>query len=171
MRPHSPGAEQRTGAPVQYSLPDSSAMADMAERARFEVWRATEAVGQGVEPWWGVVMYTLWRVFPLLIVLGGVAWLFAGVCAREGMYTLHKQSRKAFAIIALSVAAVLLVNFLLMAVGMGFGPFGLSMIAAAETYAAYLIVTWLVPDFNPAPGNQPRGRGYYQEKGQSLLDK
>lgn len=169
MRPYREAITPRTDAPVSYSLPDSAGMADAAERAKYEVWRATETIGQGVEPWWGVVMYTLWRVFPFLILAGGVSWLFAGVCAREGMYTLHKHSRRAFAILALSVAAVLLINFLLIAVSMGLGPLGLSMVAAAETGAAYWLVTWLIPDFRPAAGNHPREGGYYNDNNPRLL--
>lgn len=153
----------RTDEPVSYGLPDSLGMADMAEQVRYEIWKATEAAGQGVRPWWSVVMFALWRVFPFLIVALGVTWLFAGVCAKEGMYTLHKQSRRAFAVILLGVAAILLTNFLLMAVAAGFGPLGLTLVAAAETFAAYKIVTWLVPDFRPALGNEPRRQGSYYD--------
>jgi hypothetical protein len=140
----------------------------MAEDTKHQIWRATDAAGKGIKPWWDVVMFTLWQVFPFLIILGALSWLFAGVCAREGMYTLHKHARRVLAIDALAVAGVLLVNFLLVAVGMGFGPFALSLIAAGETYAAYVLVTWLVPDFRPAPGNEPRGRAAYFDQSRQL---
>jgi fatty acid desaturase len=135
-------------------------MADMAEQVRYEIWKATEAAGQGVKPWWDVVMYALWRVFAFLLIALCLSWLFAGVCAKEGMYALHKQSRRAFAVILLSVAAIVLTNFLLMAVSAGFGPLGLTLVAATETFIAYKVVTWLVPDFRPALGNEPRRGGF-----------
>jgi hypothetical protein len=161
-----PPSEVTPGAGWQ--MPDSLSSAQMAEDTKHQIWRATDAAGKGIKPWWDVVMFTLWQVFPFLIILGALSWLFAGVCAREGMYTLHKHARRVLAIDALAVAGVLLVNFLLVAVGMGFGPFALSLIAAGETYAAYVLVTWLVPDFRPAPGNEPRGRAAYFDQSRQL---
>jgi len=145
-------------------IPDSSGMATMAEKAKRQIDQIGTIAGQSIRPWWEVVMHGLWTAFPFLLIAGAIAWLFAGVCAREGMYDLHKQSRRALAVIALAVAAVLLVNFLLIAVGMGFGPLGLSIIAAIETYIAYRLVTWLVPDFTPAAGNEPE-RGMFRRGG------
>lgn len=168
MRPISAIPADRVAPGAGWQMPDSLSSAQMAEDTKYQIWRATDAAGKGIKPWWDVVMFTLWQVFPFLIILGALSWLFAGVCAREGMYTLHKHARRVLAIDALSVAGVLLVNFLLMAVGMGFGPFALSLIAAGETYAAYVLVTWLIPDFRPAPGNEPRGRAAYFDQSRQL---
>lgn len=144
-------------------IPDSNSMVSMAEQAKRQIDQIGAIAGQSIRPWWEVVMHALWTAFPFLLIAGAICWLFAGVCAREGIYDLHKYARRALAIIALSVSAILLVNFLLMAVAMGLGPFGLSVVAAVETYIAYRLVTWLVPDFRPARGNMPVSdlRGHY----------
>lgn len=144
-------------------IPDSNSMVSMAEQAKRQIDQIGAIAGQSIRPWWEVVMHALWTAFPFLLIAGAICWLFAGVCAREGIYDLHKYARRALAIIALFVSAILLVNFLLIAVAMGLGPFGLSVVAAFETYIAYRLVTWLVPDFRPARGNMPVSdlRGHY----------
>lgn len=138
-----------------FQMPDSAGMVTMAERAKRQIDEIGLVAGQSIRPWWEVVMHTLWIAFPFLIIAGAVCWLVAGVCAREGIYDLHKYARRGLAIIALSVAGILLVNFLLIAVSMGMGPLGLPIVAIIETLIAYKLVTWLVPDFTPAYGNEP----------------
>lgn len=144
-----------------FNLPDSSSMASMAEQTKYQIDQFGKMAGDGIKPWWDVVMHMLWTLFPFLIIAGAISWFFAGVCAREGMIMLHKRSRHVFAIIAMSVAAIILVNFLLQAIAWGFSPLALSIVAVIETAIAYFVVTWMVPDFRPAIGNEPERRNPY----------
>lgn len=156
-------AMPRTDQPVNYAIPDSATMAGMAERAKYQIWSMGQEAGRGVRPWWEVVMFTLWTCFPFLIVFGAISWFVAKVAAKEGMYDMHKWARYCFAVLALSVGSVLLINCLLFAVYAGVGPFGMTVIAIVETSIAYWVATKLIPDFRPAAGNAPRRSAAVQQ--------
>lgn len=164
MRPYSQAVE-----PPQMQIPDSVRMAEMARDAKRQIWEMTEAANDAVEPWWDVVMFAFWRIFPFLVLFGAISWFVARVSAAEGMYELHKKARAAFAILAMMSGAVVLVNCLLYAMSRGAGPFPLFIIAACETYIAYLVVSRLVPDFRPARGNSPMMRRNDHENPTLLL--
>lgn len=135
---------------------DSQTMVDYAERAKYEIWQMTQTAGKAAKPWWAVVMFTLWQILPFVVIFGAISWLAAIVAAKEGMYELHKQARHAFAILALCFGGILLVNFLLMAISADLGPAMLLLVAIVETYIAYKAIEWIIPDFRPSRGNQPR---------------
>lgn len=165
MRPNrSEGAPE----PAGYSLPDSAGMADMAEQVKYEMWKAKEMAVDSAEPWWGVVMYAFWMLIPFLFLLGGASWLWAKVCATEGMFTVHKAARRIFAILSLSAATVLLANVMIAAIVAGVHPFLLFLLAIAECAIANRVVSWLIPDFRPAAGNHPL-RNYHNNDQPPLL--
>lgn len=145
--------------PDGWRMPDSIEMQVMAEKAKYEIWKASQQVGAIARPWWEVVMTAFWVVLPFLVVVGGVLWFAAMVFAREGMLLYHKNTRAAFAVIAVIAGGVLLVNILLTSVWFGFGPVALIAVAGAETFIAYKVVSWIIPDFRPARGNEPE-RGF-----------
>ena len=156
MRPHTSVAtvpdEQPNGG---FEMPDSIQMQQSAERAKYEIWRAQQALSTAAKPWWGVVMYALWIVFPILLVLMLVLWFAAGVFSSEGMYEWHKRARSSFAILSVAVVSVLLVNIMVTAIYAGFSPLVLTGIAILEARIAYGLTTRLIPNFSPDAGNAP----------------
>lgn len=145
--------------PTGFSMPDSAGMVEMSERAKYEIWKAKQMLAAASRPWWEVVMFAFWSVFPFLIVTSALSWLVAGVAAKEGMYEMHKWARYIFACIALLAGGILLINCLLFAMYYGASAGWLTVIALGETWIAYRVVTALVPDFRPAAGNSPMRRG------------
>lgn len=154
MRPYS---ETRPGQGVE--MPDSASMEEMADRAKYEIWKAGEVAKQVARPWWNTLMWTLWYVFAVIAIAAAVLGLGAKVFAKEGMYNWHKACRRGLAIILVSVGAILMVNGLLVFATYGVGPIGLSVVALVEVLLASWIVSFLVPNFTPDQGNSPIIRG------------
>jgi hypothetical protein len=138
-----------------FETPDSAAMIEMAERAQYEIWKASQTAGAVAKPWWEVVMSVFWVLYPLLLIFSLIAWVFARVFASEGMMMEHKYARRALVIVLLSVAAVVLCNLMLWAISTGAGPIPLTLFACVLAVVAYFIVSRLTPNFTPARGNEP----------------
>jgi hypothetical protein len=151
MRPYN----VTTNAP-NFTMPDSAAMVQLAEKTQYEIWKAGRYAGAMAKPWWDVVMMAFWTAFPILLILALIAYLFARVFASEGMRESHRVARRTLVYLLLTAAAVLLVNLMLLAISSGFGPVGLTLIGGALAFVSYLIVSRLTPNYTPAEGNDDR---------------
>jgi len=150
----------------QLAMPDSSKSAAMAERMKYEIWRAGEYGGRLAKPWWEVVMEAFWVLYPILIILATIAWICARVFSSEGMLYEHKAARRTLVYILLIIAGVMAINTLVWAISIRMHPLGVTGLALAISGIAWYIVSRLSPNFDPAPGNEPErgqanGGSYY----------
>lgn len=156
MRPYN---ETRPGDNTGVTMPDSAGMEEMAERTKYEIWKAGEVAKKVARPWWNTLMWVLWYVFAVIAIAAAVLGLGAKVFAKEGMYNWHKACRRGLAIILVSVGAILMINGLLLFASYDVGPVGLSVVALVEVLLVSWIVSFLVPNFTPDQGNAPMIRG------------
>lgn len=158
----------RTDSPVNFSIPDSATSAAMADRVGEQIQSAGRSVGKLAMPWWRVAMNTVWMVAPLLGLIATLLWVWAGVSASEGMIRLHKVSRRGLVYVLLGLASVLAINAVLELMVSGAGVLLIWLVCIVLGLIAYFTITRIVPNFNPAPGNEPeRGQipgGFYPGK-------
>lgn len=165
MRPYSQAVDPGQGG---FQMPDSVTSAEMAERVKYEIWKAEELASKTAKPWWSVVMAAFWVLYPILLILSVVSWVCARVFASEGMIMPHKYARRFLVGVLLSVGAVVLVNAMLWAISTGAGPFPLTIFGMLLAGIAYYVVSRLTPNFSPAPGNEPE-RAMYNRNQPPLL--
>ena len=165
MRPYSRVVDPGQGG---FQMPDSVTSAEMAERVKYEIWKAEQIASQTAKPWWSVVMAAFWVLYPILLILSVVSWVCARVFASEGMIVPHKYARRFLVGVLLSVGAVVLVNAMLWAISTGAGPIPLTVFGILLAAIAYYVVSRLTPNFSPAPGNEPE-RAMYNRNQPPLL--
>lgn len=165
MRPYSQAVDPGQGG---FQMPDSVTSAEMAERVKYEIWKAEQIASQTAKPWWSVVMAAFWVLYPILLILSVVSWVCARVFASEGMIIPHKYARRFLVGVLLSVGAVVLTNAMLWAISTGAGPAPLTLFGIFLATIAYYIVSRLTPNFNPAQGNEPE-RAMYNRNQPPLL--
>lgn len=144
-----------TSAPVEYSLPDSTTSAEMAERVKYQIWLASQQAGKMARPWWEVVMYAFGIALPLFIVGIALGRFASEFFAEEGMLREHKIVRAWLAILVVITVGVGLLEVLLLSMWAGMHPVALSVLALLEAWLANRLAGWLVPDFRPSAGNAP----------------
>lgn len=134
---------------------DSAGMARQAEEVKRQIGLYSSAAWKAARPWWGVVMFVFWMLFPVFAGAAGLAYLAARAAANEGMRNAHRGSRRILFWLLMTSAVLLYVNVIISMVYMELGPFWITVVVAAMTGVAYFIITALVPDFSPAIGNSP----------------
>lgn len=151
-----------------FSMPDSAEMADMADRAKYEIWKAQKMIGAASRPWWEVFMYAFGVALPLFIIGIFVLRFAAGFFASEGMLVQHKVARAWLATLVVITIGVGLLEVLLLSMWAGFHPVALCVVAIAASGFATEMAKRLVPDFRPAAGNSPVRRNTYNDGPQLL---
>lgn len=144
-------------------MPDSVSMAEMAERAKYEIWKGTEAASQAAAPWWEVIMFTFWQWSPLTIIIMMLAWMWARVGAEEGFWAIYRPAKRVLIIISLCVATLFMVNIFLWFKSLNMPAWTMFGVAAAECLVAVFVLTRINPDYRPAKGNNPNppANGFY----------
>ena len=153
-----------TDDPPRFTMPSAEESAMMAEHAKYQIWQYGNIAGTVARPWWDVIMTAFWVVYPILIILSIIAWVCARVFSSEGMIREHRVARRSLVMVLLGVAGVLLINAMLFTISLQPGPFVLTVVGAALAGIAYLIVSRLTPNFDPASGNEPRIESPYGQR-------
>jgi len=153
-----------TDEPPRFTMPSAEESAIMAEHAKYQIWQYGNMAGTVARPWWDVIMTAFWVVYPILIILSIIAWVCARVFSSEGMIREHRVARRSLVMVLLGVAGVLLINAMLFTISLQPGPFVLTVVGAALAGIAYLIVSRLTPNFDPASGNEPRIESPYGQR-------
>lgn len=151
-----------------WQMPDSATNAAMAERVKFEAWRAADGAGRLGMPWIDVVFYLLLLLAPVLIILGYLLRFGAGFFASEGMLEPHKWCRAGLAYIVFIGVGATLLWVMIASYKLGVPPWALVVIAGIETWLATKVSKWFVPDFRPAAGNGIINRRGAYENGPGL---
>lgn len=150
-----------------FVMPDSAGMVEMADRAKYEIWKASKLVEDATMPWWEVVMYGFWRWSPFLALLMGISWFWASLGSDEGYWYIHRYAKNVLMIVSGSVATLFAINIYLWFVAQNAPTWVLYIVAAVEFGIAYLIVRKINPDYRPAKGNGPKSAqkksGYYDQ--------
>jgi hypothetical protein len=155
MRPHNETAAAEDLQGESFQMPDSLAMVDMAERAKFEIWKYSNTAGGMAKPWWDVIMFGFWELASMIVLILMICWLWAKVAAKEGFWEIHRIAKKTLVVVSLGSATILLINIYLWAKVAGW-PIGMLFgLACVEAGAAYMILIWFNPDFRPQKGNTP----------------
>jgi len=136
-----------------FAVPDSLEMAYMAENVRVEFDKAGRQAVSAARPWFDTLNFIFMWLYPLLLLVGGVSYLWAFVAAKQGMYDTHRVSMQAFTWVALITATVVLINMLVFAFSFDLHPAVLTLIAAAEVGLIVYITHKVSPDFRPSRGN------------------
>lgn len=153
-----------------FAVPDSLEMAYMAENVRVEFDKAGRQAVSAARPWFDTLNYIFMWIYPLLLLVGGVSYLWAFVAAKQGMYDTHRVSMQAFTWVALITATVVLINALVFAFSFDLHPALLTLIAAIEVGIVVYIVHKVSPDFRPSFGNEPEGQSIFTPvKGQRRI--
>ena len=155
MRPHSETVNP-DNLGRSFSMPDSAGMAEMAERAKYEIWKASNMVENAAAPWWEVIMYAFWRWSPFFALLIGICRFWASLGSDEGYWSVHRYAKSILMIVSGSVATLFAINAYLWFVAQNTPTWGLYIVAGVEFGVAYLIVRKINPDYRPAAGNNPR---------------
>lgn len=155
MRPHSETVNpDNLGRP--FSVPDSAGMAEMAERAKYEIWKASNMVENAARPWWQVFMFAFWQwswLFGLTIML---AWVWTAVGAKEGFWDVHRIAKRVLVILTLCVGSLFAVNIYLFIMSLNLPGWILFVVAVVEAWIIYWVIQRVNPDYRPAAGNNPR---------------
>ena len=137
-------------------IPDSIRMQEMAGRVKVEFDRAGREVIGAARPWFDTLNFIFMWLYPVLVLVGGVCYLWAYVSAKQGMYEMHRASMRALTWVALITATVALVNALVFAFSLNLHPIGLTIIAGIEVAIIVYLTHKFIPDFRPSAGNTPR---------------
>lgn len=137
-------------------IPDSIRMQEMAGRVKVEFDRAGREVIGAARPWFDTLNFIFMWLYPVLVLVGGVCYLWAYVSAKQGMYDMHRASMRALTWVALITATVALVNALVFAFSLNLHPIGLTIIAGIEVAIIVYLTHKFIPDFRPSAGNNPR---------------
>ena len=156
MRPHSEVVEPDNLGNSGFSMPDSVEMIEMADRAKYEIWRMSRAAEYAAKPWWSVFMFGFWELASVGLILLMLAWIWAKVTAKEGYWSIHRRAKETLVVGSLIAASVLMVNVYLWAKAAGWPIEGLFVLVFAECAIAYGILVWINPDFRPQKGNNPK---------------
>lgn len=138
-----------------FQMPDSTRMAELAERAKYEIWKGGNYAGQMAAPWWEVVMYAFWRWSPGIALLMGICWFWASLGSDEGYWGVHRYAKNILMLVSGTVATLFAINIYLWFVAQNTPTWALYIVAAIEFGVAYAIVRKVNPDFRPAKGNNP----------------
>lgn len=147
-----------------FVMPDSAGMVEMADRAKYEIWKASNMVEDAARPWYEVFMYAFWRwswLFGLLIML---SWVWAAVGAKEGFWDVHRVAKRILVILTLIVGSLFAINIYLFIMSLNFPGWVLFIAAVIEAWVIYWVIQRVNPDYRPAAGNNARRPGYYQQQ-------
>lgn len=145
-----------------FQMPDSAGMAEMADRAKYEIWKGTQYANQIAAPWWEVMMFAFWQWSPLIALIMGITWFWAAIGAEEGFWLIHRYAKRILIIVSLCVATLFAINTYLWFVSQNAPVWALYIVAGIEFGIAYWIVKRLNPDYRPAAGNDDgAGDGRY----------
>lgn len=153
MRPTSAIPAEQVPPQRGWQMPDSASNAEMAERVKFEAWRAADGAGKLGMPWIDVVFFILLLMAPALIIFGYLLRFGANFFASEGMLLPHKWCRAGLAYIVFVGVGATLLWVMILSYKLGAPVWALVIIAGAEAWLATQISKWLVPNFSPAAGN------------------
>lgn len=160
MRPYSEAVNPDGLGNSGFSMPDSNRMRDMANRVQVEFDHAGRQVVGAARPWFDTLNFIFIWLYPFLVLVGGVCYLWAYVTAKQGMYDMHRAAMRALTWVALITATVALVNALVFAFSLNLHPIGLTLIAACEVALIVYLTHKFIPDFRPSAGNDPRRSGF-----------
>ena len=160
MRPYSEAVNPDGLGDSGFSMPDSNRMRDMANRVQVEFDHAGRQVVGAARPWFDTLNFIFIWLYPFLVLVGGVCYLWAYVTAKQGMYDMHRAAMRALTWVALITATVALVNALVFAFSLNLHPIGLTLIAACEVALIVYLTHKFIPDFRPSAGNDPRRSGF-----------
>ena len=137
-------------------VPDSAGMVEMADRAKYEIWKASNMIEDAAAPWWEVFMYAFWRWSWLIGLAIMLSWLWAAVGAEEGFWDVHRYAKRVLILSSLGVGSLFAVNIYLWVMAQGAPGWALFFVAFIEAAVIYWIIKRLNPDYRPAKGNTPR---------------
>lgn len=156
-------ADSQPGNWTSVRMPDSAEIYSMTDEAVRGIWRVRHASESFARPWWMVVMEFIRAFYPVIALLFTLSWVWAKGSAKEGMYSLHKGSRRVFAWMFLIFGSVLVINQVMIALSNGWGNVELTVLCVVLGGLFYFLFTKLTPDFRPAPGNAPIIRRNYDD--------
>lgn len=157
-----PNKQQEEGGPIPtgFSMPTAEESAEMADRAKYEIWKASQYAESVSRPWWEVVMFAFWEWAPLILLIMMLCWIWAKVSATEGFWAIHRYAKKGLMFLSLSVASLFMVNIFLYVKYSGAPGWVLFLVAAAECGLFWWALILVNPDYRPAKGNAPARQNY-----------
>ena len=153
MRPYNETAAVEDLQGEEFNLPDSVRMAEMANNVQVEFDRVGKQAISAARPWFDTLNFVFTWLYPLLVLVGGISYLWAFVAAKQGMYQTHRAAMQSFTWVALITATVVLLNALAFAFSFDLHPITLTIIAAAEVAIVVYVTHKISPDFRPSAGN------------------
>lgn len=150
MRPYSQAVEPR-----EMAMPDSVSMAEQAERIKEKIGFYNSETWKAIRPWWGVIMYAFWFISVFLVIIAAAARLWLYLTSEEGEWELYRKARRVLVVIVGLFTTVILVNAMITAVYWQWPLWLLAVLAIALGWLGGKFAAWIVPNFNPAPGNAP----------------
>lgn len=166
IRPYSQAVDPGQGG---FQMPDSVTSAEMAERVKYEIWKASKAAESVARPWWGVVTFAFWEWAPLLFLIMLLLWLWAKTGSTEGDWKLHRYAKKGLVYMSLSVASLFIINTFLWLKYSGVPTWALMVLAIIGGGVFWWVLTLINPDYRPARGNDREEHSVYNRNQPPLL--
>lgn len=157
---------QGSARPINFQIPDSAAMIDQFEnlKKRGTFWESK--MWSVIRPGWELVMHFFWILFPLLLLIAGILWFWAGLSASEEFSGLHYKSSKSLTLLVGSIWTVFFINIFMTLVSWEMGIVGLSFCFILLVGAGLWSAAWIIPNFR----QKANGRPHFQNNTQRQLN-